>query len=467
MSTYTLLQIVIITSYSVGIILAFHAIYHARSPQGAVAWILSLVLLPIPSIAFYLGLGTGRIRRRMKQVLPETSARHIMSLWQDHLGEQSRAEHSIANLTQIRACSGNRLQLLKNGMETYRSLLEAMEVARESIQLEFFIIKNDFVGDLLAECLMHKAREGVRVQVLYDEIGSRKLPFGFLYRLKKAGVEISPFFGQRFWVSSFLRLNYRNHRKLVIVDGNQAWMGGLNIGREYLGRESEENWRDTFIKLEGPVVAQAFLCFAQDWYRATRTDLSHGYKLPTSRVGSQQAMCIPSGPELAINAWQSTVLILAAEATSRLWIATPYLVPSDCIVQALHLAVLRGVDVRLLIPQRENNIISGLAMLNYIPELLRLGVRLWGYEAGFMHQKVLLCDEQFSCIGSANLDNRSLNLNYELNCLMNDREMNRAVADMLLADMAQSRELGFETWTQASVLKQLAARCCRLIAPVL
>ncbi len=467
MTWTTLLQISLICCYAIGILLALHAIYHARSPQGALAWSLSLVLLPFPSIFFYLGLGTGRIRRRMQQVLPESSARYLKNYWECYQAQQGISEISIAKLTTITSCSGNKLELLKNGLETYQSILSAMEVAQKSIELEFFIIKNDFVGNILAECLMHKAREGISVRVLYDEIGSRKLPFGFIYRLRKAGVEIHPFFGQRFWVSSFLRMNYRNHRKLVIVDGHQAWMGGLNIGREYFGKASDERWRDTFVRVEGPAVAQAYLCFAQDWYRATAEDICRQFPTAVKLAGVQQAMCIPSGPDHCVNAWQTTLLMIAAGAKSRLWIATPYLVPSDCIVQSLHLAVLRGVDVRLIIPHRDNNIVSRLAMLNYIPELLFLGVQLWGYDAGFMHQKVLLRDNDLTCIGSGNLDNRSLNLNYELNCLMRDPAMNRAVSEMLLDDMAHSKQLDMDTWAQASLMEKLGARCCRLIAPVL
>ncbi len=460
-------QVGIILTYSIGIILALHAIYNARSSEGALAWVLALIFLPFISIFFYLGLGTKRLERLILQTLPESSVNRLTSLWTAFPAKTGQEELSIAKLTGISPCSGNNLQLLRNGEETYGSLLEAIEEAQESIELEFFIIKNDLVGNILAELLIKKAGEGLRVKVLYDEIGSHKLPLGFIRRLRKAGVDIHPFFGRRFWVSSFLRINYRNHRKLVIVDHKQAWLGGLNIGNEYIEQMTDLHWRDTFMKLEGPAAAQAFLCFAQDWYRATNDDICAHYPSSIRSAGEQQAMCIPSGPENYVNAWQATLLILAASAKKRLWIATPYLVPSTAVVQALHIAALRGVDVRLIIPQKDNNFISGLAMLNYIPEFLSYGVRIWGYEAGFMHQKVLLCDDELSCIGSANLDNRSLNLNYELNCLMRDPAMNAAVSDMLLADMERSKLLTKAIWTEASVFKKLGARACRLLAPVL
>ncbi len=454
-------------AYTIGILLALHAIYHARTAQGALAWALALLFLPFISIFFYLGLGTKRLERLMLQTLPKSSVQKLSDLWTAYPAKAGLEEQSLAKLTGISPCSGNNLQLLRNGEETYGSLLEAIEEATETIELEFFIIQNDLVGNLLAELLIGKAQEGLRVKVLYDEIGSHKLPLGFIRRLKKAGIEIHPFFGKRFWLSSFLRINYRNHRKLVIVDHKQAWLGGLNIGNEYIEQMTDLNWRDTFMKLEGPAVAQAFLCFAQDWYRATAADISGDFPSSIVSAGQQQAMCIPSGPENYVNAWQATLLILAASAKKRLWIATPYLVPSGAVVQALHIAALRGVDVRLIIPQKENNIVSGLAMLNYIPEFLRFGVKIWGYKAGFMHQKVLLCDDDLSCIGSANLDNRSLSLNYELNCLMRDPAMNEAVSDMLEADMAKSEILTEAIWTKASVMKKLGARACRLLAPVL
>ncbi len=453
--------------YALGIILALHAIYHARSAQGALAWVLALIFLPFISIFFYLGLGTKKLERLILQTLPESSVSRLTSVWSAFPAKAGQEERSLAKLTGIQLCSGNNLQLLRNGEETYGSLLEAIEDAKVSIDLEFFIIKNDLVGNFLAELLIGKAAHGVRVRVLYDEIGSHKLPLGFIRRLRKAGIDIHPFFGKRFWLSSFLRINYRNHRKLVVVDHKQAWLGGLNIGEEYMERMTTLNWRDTFMKLEGPAVAQAFLCFAQDWYRATGADICGDFPRSLAPAGEQQAMCIPSGPENYVNAWQTTLLILAASAQKRLWIATPYLVPSAAVVQALHIAALRGVDVRLIIPQKDNNIISGLAMLNFIPEFLRYGVKIWGYKTGFMHQKVLLCDDDISCIGSANLDNRSLSLNYELNCLMRDPAMNEAVSDMLDADMDESEILTEAIWTKASVMKKLGARACRLLAPVL
>ncbi len=450
-----------------GAICALHALYNARSAQGAFAWSLALLLLPLPSIVLYLALGRRRLRHLMNSSLPEGSVQSLRRLWQQHEGAPNSLERALSRLTGMDACSGNELQLLLNGEETYRSLLSAMEAARESILLEFFIIKDDKVGKLLGECLIRKARQGVHVHVIYDEIGSHKLPLGLIRQLRRAGVRISPFLGKRFWLSSFLRINHRNHRKLVIVDSQQAWLGGLNIGCEYLGKVDGMRWRDTFISLKGPAVAQAMLCFHRDWYRATQEDLHALTPKIIEPQGSQQAMCIPSGPEYSINAWQSSFLLLAAQAQKRLWIATPYLIPSESVLQALYNAALRGVDVRIIVPERGNNIFCALARLNYIPELCQSGIKILGYQAGFLHQKVLLCDDDFSCIGSANLDNRSLSLNYELNCIIHDQHMAQQVESMLMEDMQYCSPITAEHWNKASLTTRFAARLCRLLSPVL
>ncbi len=450
-----------------GSICALHALYNARSAQGALAWTIALLLLPLPSIIFYLALGRRRLRRLMSSALPEESTQSLVQLWQQHKGNPNRLETALSRLTGIDACSGNEVQLLLNGEETYRSLLTAMEAAQESILLEFFIIKDDKVGKLLGDCLMRKAQQGVRVHVIYDEIGSHKLPLGLIRKLQRAGVHISPFLGKRFWLSSFLRINHRNHRKLVIVDSQQAWLGGLNIGCEYLGKVDGMRWRDTFISIKGPVAAQAMLCFHRDWYRATQQDLHALTPKYIEPHGTQQAMCIPSGPEYSINAWQSSFLLLASQAQHRLWIATPYLIPSESVLQALYNAALRGVDVRIIVPERGSNIIFSLARLNYIPELCKLGIKILGYQAGFLHQKVLLCDDNFSCIGSANLDNRSLSLNYELNCIIHDQHMAQQVESMLREDMLHCSPITEELWEKSSLLTRYAARLCRLLAPVL
>ncbi len=454
-------------AYLVGIAMAIYAIYYEYSPQSALAWAIGLIFIPIPSIAFYLAFGAGRIRRQNKGLLPETSRRLLRQLWLKQTDDSQQGFNAISKLTGMLACRGNHLELLQNGSETYNDIADAIEQAKESILIEFYIIKDDYVGRKMRELLVKKARMGIRVHLIYDEIGSHKLPLGFILRLKYAGVKITPFHGKRFWLSSILRINYRNHRKLVIVDGQQAWLGGLNVGNEYYSRQNKGEWRDTFMRVKGPVVAQAFQCFADDWFRATGDDLVPQINCSAASQGEQVAMMVQSAPENPRNAWLMTLLSLCGGAQKRLWLAAPYLVPNHALSCALQSAALRGVDVRIIVPQKGDHGIVHLAMLTYLNDLEACGIKVLAYTKGFMHQKVLLVDDSISWVGSANLDMRSLQLNYELGCLVDDEHMAKQVKAMLLEDMKHTIILTSDFLEQASFYKKFAARFCRLLAPIL
>lgn len=459
--------VVLLLIYLCAIPMALHVIYRSQSPQSAMAWLFALIFLPFPSIFFYLAFGNYRIERHNKGKLPRKSFERIRQIWLAHPAQESDIEYAMRHLCSSAATQGNHIELLLDGENTVKSLRDAILAAKKSILIEFFIIKDDNVGKAFQDIIINKAQEGLDIRLIYDEIGCHKLPIGYLRAMRDAGVKVSPFNGKRFWWTSILRINYRNHRKLIIVDGEQAWLGGLNVGREYLGQAPEiGHWRDTFIRIQGPVVAQAFLSFAKDWFRSTGVDLCQSIACEPRGLGHQQAIILPSGPHTRLNTWAMCLIIIASKAEKRLWIATPYLVPSEAVLRALQAASLRGVDVRIIIPWKGNHKISALSMINYLDELDKSKIKVLGYQAGFMHQKVLLMDEHISSIGSANLDYRSLYLNYELNCLINDEGMNRQVAAMLLDDMKHCEVMNHQYFLNLSLRKRIAARFCRLIAPL-
>jgi len=453
--------------YLCSISMAVHAIYCSRSPQSAMAWLFALIFLPFPSIFFYLAFGSYRLQRHDKGKLPKSSYDRIRKIWLEHPAKEDIIESAMQNLCSNTSTQGNHIELLLNGKNTAKSLRDAINTAKKSILIEFFIIKDDNVGQIFRDILINKAQEGLDIHLIYDEIGCHKLPIGYLKMMRDAGIKISPFNGKRFWWSSILRINYRNHRKLVIVDGEQAWMGGLNVGREYLGLAPEfGHWRDTFIRIQGPIVAQAFLSFTKDWYRSTGEDLCEKITCQPQVSGNQQAIILPSGPYTRLNTWAMCLMVIASKAKERLWIASPYLIPSEAILRALQTAALRGVDVRLMIPWKGDHKISALCMINYLDELEKSNIKVLGYQAGFMHQKVLLMDNHISIVGSANLDYRSLYLNYELSCLINDRGMNEQVETMLRNDMKHCQVMGHQYFLKLSLSKRILARFCRLLAPL-
>lgn len=467
MDQHLLLTALLFLLHATGAGLALHALCRPHSPQGTIAWMLALLLLPSASIPLYLVLGAARIRRH-------TTSRHSRGILQRALRDSGAWQppstllsSTIAHCTGYAPCSGNSVKLLQDGNDTYRNLLQAIRRAQRSILIEFFIIRNDIVGNTLRKALEEQARAGVQVYIIYDEIGSHKLPAGYLRALKKAGARIASFNGRRFWLSSILRINYRNHRKLVVIDSELAYLGSLNIGLEYTQAPGRLYWRDTFVSLRGPVVNQCLLSFHDDWHRATGSSLLHLLQ-PQKQSGQNCCQLIPSGPDDGpMNTWQLTIMELAGSARHRLWLASPYFVPNAAVFHALQAAALRGVDVRVLIPRKGDNRAAQLAMLTFLPGMLAAGVRMLAYEKGFLHEKICVADSATSCLGTANLDERSLGLNYELTLLMEDEQTTAEVAHMLSLDMEQATPFTHADWYKVSVLTRLLANCCRLLSPAL
>lgn len=451
----------------VGVGLALHALCRPHSPQGTIAWMLGLTLLPIITIPLYLVLGAARIHRH-------TTSRHdrgsIQAFLKAHGAWKTDATglgRTLTRSTGYAPCSGNNIRILQDGNDTYRDMLQAIREATHSILVEFFIIRNDLVGSALRDVLVERAGAGVQVYVIYDEVGSHKLPAGYLRSLRRAGAQVSSVNGRRFWLSSILRLNYRNHRKLVVIDSSLAYLGSLNVGLEYTQRQGSPYWRDTFVSLRGPIVSQCLLCFADDWKRATGQNITH-LSAPQRPAGSNNCQLIPSGPEDGpINNWQLTLVEMAAAARKRLWLASPYFVPTPAVRDALCAAALRGVDVRILVPERGDNLAAGLALLTFIPPLLAAGVHMLAYRPGFLHEKVCVVDSGSCSIGTANLDERSLRLNFELTLLMDDSAATEQVAAMLQRDMAQASRLTPADWYKAPPFIRLLAHCCKLLSPAL
>lgn len=453
--------------HSAGIILAVHALFRRHSPQGTIAWLLGLLLLPGITVPLYLLLGAARIRRHTSVRRGRDSIQKFLRQHQAWESPESDLARMLTHNTGYAPCTGNRVTLLHDGNDTYRNLLQAIHSARCSILLEFFIIRNDRVGTRLRQALEERARQGVQVYVIYDEVGSHKLPAGYLRSLRRAGVQTASFNGRRFWLSSILRINYRNHRKLVVIDGEYAYLGSLNIGLEYTQTAQRPYWRDTFVNLQGPIVAQCMLSFLDDWQRATGEALS--LKQPqSSSPGTTHCQLIPSGPDDApVNPWQLFLLESAAQAQERIWLASPYFVPSEAVKEALCAAAMRGIDVRILIPRRGDNKAAQLALFTYVPDMLACGVRLLAYEPGFLHEKVCVVDSSHCSIGTANLDERSLRLNFELTLLMEDPAATARVATMLEEDMAQAGSITPAAWYKAPIPLRLLANCCRLLSPAL
>jgi len=460
-----------------GIIAALHAVFTVRTAQGAIAWAMSLIFIPYFTLIPYLVFGARsfyayiQARRQANQEMHVAMANLNWRPWVEEAltareSESYAALRAMPKLGRMPCLANNQVKLLIDGKATFDAIFAAIGQAREVVLVQFFIIHDDTLGKALQQLLLRKAAEGVQVFVLYDRVGSHALPASYSQVLRDGGVQIHAFATRRGWFNRF-QVNFRNHRKIVVVDGVAGFIGGHNVGDEYLGEDPRLSpWRDTHVQIGGPVLACLQESFAEDWYWATRQlpPLILPDTYPDNGVLCQALASGPADPQETC----SLFFIEAIHSASRrVWITSPYFIPDEAVFAALRLAVLRGVDVRILIPSRPDHRIVYAASSLFAFEAVRAGVRMFRYQPGFLHQKVVLVDDEVSAIGSANLDNRSFRLNFEITLLTVDRQFADEVEAMLIDDFEQAREITAEDSRDTHRIQQLGMRIARLISPIL
>jgi cardiolipin synthase A/B len=455
-----------------GIAAAVHAMMNSRTPQGAVAWIVSLVTLPYFALPLYFVFGrhkfTGYVRSfRSRSGEIRERARGLATLNRDfrkYLDGTSGYNTFLEALTEIPFTCRNRADLLVDGRMALDSIFEDIRSAREYVLVQFYIVNDDGMGRTMAGLLKAKAAEGVAVYFLYDELGCYHTPASYWEDLERGGVHVGGFGTGR---HRRLQINFRNHRKMVVVDGRIAHTGGINLGDEYVGGDPDLGpWRDTNLRIQGPAVLAFQISFLADWHYVAGYPAELGWEPHEAPDGSADVLVMPSGPADELETCSLLHLQLINSARQRLWIATPYFVPDQPIVQALHLAALRGVDVRVLIPEKAEHLLVWLSSFSYQEESGRSGVKFYRYGEGFMHQKALLVDEDWAAVGTANLDNRSMRLSFEITALVHDRGFARQVEAMLVQDFQGSRTVEAGELARRPFPFRMAVAAARLLAPV-
>lgn len=372
----------------------------------------------------------------------------------------------VEKLAKLPYTQGNEAELLVDGQATFDSIFAGIDRAKDYVLVQFYILRDDQLGTELKSRLIKKAESGVRCLVLYDEIGSHSLSAKYVADLKAAGVQMAAFNTTQGSTNRF-QINFRNHRKIVIADGLEAWVGGHNVGDEYMGRDPAfGDWRDTHLRLEGPVVPCVQVSFYEDWHWATGEKPVLKWETRHSASGATlPVLCLPSGPADQLETCTLYFVDLINRAEKRLWIASPYFVPDEQFITALKLAALRGVDVKILIPDKTDNKLVQFTGWSYLEELEKAGIQMWRHEGGFMHQKVIVVDDRCT-IGTANFDNRSFRLNFEITIEVADPTFTAQVATMLKNDFAHARQSKASEMTSSSFWFRFATRVCRLLAPV-
>ncbi|GIX07107.1 MAG: cardiolipin synthase [Candidatus Poribacteria bacterium] len=436
-----------------------HMLRQKRSPQSALLWFFLMLLVPYLGVPAYLLLGGRKVRTRRREKLAQQLSQ----------GEACPIEITgpIDRLMRTfglpGATMGNRLHLLPSGEEAYAALLERIEAARRSIHVLMYILAPDAVGREIVRRLARRAREGVAVRLLLDDFGSWRTGARFLAPLEEAGGRVARFM-PIFARSLRSRPNLRNHRKIVVFDGTVALSGGANIAHEYMGPTPDpRRWCDLAFLVEGPAVRHFEQVFLNDWEFATGETLPppEPVKPPIGATGILQV--IPSGPDVPNDPLYAGFLTAIFSAQERVWVVTPYFVPDDALEQALCLAARRGVDVRILVPRRSNHPITDLARGTYLRDVQAAGGKVYLYQDGMMHAKALLVDHDLAVIGSANMDQRSLFLDYEIGTLLYSSGEIAAVERWMGELFRKARRETLQAGTGRELVESLA----RLLAPQL
>lgn len=447
------------------IVLSGWIVLQKREPVATLSWVLSLAALPFVGFFIYYLLGPQRIKRQRLKRLRSRAA--LEASIPPIAGNDDNADLArLALATTGFSPSLCRAKLLVGGARTFDILAGAIEAAEHHIHLEYYIFEPDRTGTRIRDALIAKAKAGVRVRVLLDAVGSSKLSRAFLDPLHLAGAEVAWFHPFRLRRLKRPKFNLRTHRKLLVIDGRLAFTGGINITDAEDERLNPEAFHDLHLQLEGAAVRWLQVAFLEDWSYAAKIALRDARLWPEVEPGHIPTLVLPSGPDSPWEAIHRLHLEAITKADTRVWLVTPYFVPTEAARLAITSAALRGLDVRLLVPQRGDSRVVSAAARSYYDELLGAGVRVFEYQPRMLHSKALLVDRDLVLIGSANFDNRSFRLNFELSVLLRDPELAADVESVYLTDLREAKEVVRDR-KRPPLARQLAEASARLLSPLL
>lgn len=453
---------------TVGTLLA--VLHIKREPMSAIAWSLTVLLVPFLGALLFLVFGYQTVHRRLRHRRARSKAYKAFARTEGSSAGVPPELSVLAKLGQhgdgFEVSGGNAVALYHDGVPAFEAMLEAIGAARHHVHAQFFICRADETGMRFIDALCACARRGVEVRFLVDSVGSFALPSRLLRQVQRAGGRAATFLP----LSNPLRVNLRNHRKILVTDGRTGFAGGLNIADEYLSKSPKFGyWRDTMVRVQGPAVEGLQHTFLDDWYFATSEAVKGGAYTPghPGAPGTVLAQVVASGPDAEHKAIRDTYVSAVLRARERVWIASPYFVPDAGFRDALVLAARSGVDVRYLGLYRPDKWLPFLAARYYWTDMLAAGVKVYQYRRGMMHSKFMLADREWASVGSANTDNRSLLLNFECNCQFFDAGVVKELEAAYLTDLGYSVQLNADVYARRPAVTRLAENACRLFSPVL
>lgn len=458
--------------------------FQRKNPTTVWAWLLVLYCIPVLGFVLYLVLGQNFRKERMfkmKEIEGEvkyTIRRQEESIYRKKLRLRDPAQERfksliLYNLNEAEAVltDNNDIQIYTDGREKFQALINEMEHARNYIHLQYYIIKKDELWREIEDVLVRKARQGVEVRVLFDSMGCRTMRAKDWKRLEKAGIKVAEFFPAVLGKLQ-LRINYRNHRKIVVIDGRIGFVGGFNIGREYLGRDKRFGyWRDTHICIEGAAVTSLAVRFVLDWNYAAKENLfleDRIFELPTYvRNGRDPVQIIASGPDSRSQVIRNNYMRLIHMAKKSVYIQTPYFIPDGDILEALRIAAKSGIDVRIMIPCKPDHPFVYWATYSYLGDMVRAGAKCYVYNKGFLHAKCMCVDSLVTCMGTANMDIRSFGLNFEVNATIYSARTTEKLEKAFENDILDCTTITKRRYRSRSLFVRAKEQFCRLLSPLL
>ncbi|MEW7279783.1 cardiolipin synthase [Aquimarina sp. 2201CG1-2-11] len=460
----------------VGLII-FRLLLNGMRPTRTLAWLLAIFTIPVGGMLLYLILGRNRRKNKLFQLKGTPVVRDfIKKALQQHitLSDKEHLDHYklislITRNSHFPPSTGNKVKLLKKGKATFEAIFNALDNAKHFIFLEYYIFEEGKLTTKLFELFKQKTSEGVKIYILYDGIGSLSLRKMYIDKLKDIGVEIRKFLPIKF--SHFLSsINYRNHRKIVVIDGEIAFTGGINVSDKYLyGDTNLGVWYDMHLKIKGPVVHHLKTIFALDWYLTSKDEsILDIPSLPNINIeGQSSVQIVHSGPDDDFSSSQQMFFSIINEAQKYIYITNPYIIPGDSILDALKVAAMSNIDVRLLLSEKSDNVIVRWCVRSYFERLLQAGVKIYLFGSGFLHSKMIVSDDTVSSIGSSNLDIRSFEQNYEVNAVIYHDDFAIGLKNDFLIDCNKSTRLNYHTFLQRPWRHKLKEGAAKIFSPIL
>ncbi|MGE0076541.1 MAG: cardiolipin synthase [Bacteroidales bacterium] len=476
--SWILLVVYLVTIFST----AAMVIHEKRDPAKTSTWVLLLILLPIIGLVLYIFFGQNRRKEKIFNRKGFQDLEQIEYLSHLQVAQFRRKGQNINNkiskhLSIITLLLNNSKALLtefndidvfQNGQQAFDSIIDAIYSATNSIHIEFYIINNDKIGNRIKNILITKAKEGVKVRLIYDDVGSWSLSKKYIRELREAGVEAYPFMEVKFPLLTS-KVNYRNHRKLVIIDGSVGFLGGMNIADRYIeGSRKLGQWYDTLLRVEGEAVHSLQVIFLLDWYFVTG-DIVNNRTLyfPEVKVTTYHPVqIVTSGPDSDWASIMQAFFHAITRATHHIYISSPYFIPNESILTALKTAALSGVDVRIILPGKSDSTVVYWSSLSFVSELLEAGIKVYLYNDGFNHSKILMIDGTFSSVGSANMDIRSFEDNFEVAAIIYDEQITRTLESSFMDSLIKCQIITILNWNKRPFKNSHKEALAKLISPL-